>query len=76
MGLSDQLGVLADAIVASNGDKRIVATLKLPSNLKAMIGMALIAISDADFKRHSLKFAHLAKTMLSHSDIVEALDSP
>ena len=76
MGLSEQLGVLADAIIASNGDKRIIATLKLPSNMKALAGMALMAISDTDFKQHSLKFARLAKTMLSHSDIVEALDSP
>lgn len=76
MRLSEQLSILANAIIQSEGDKRIIATLQLPSNLRALAAMALMGITDKDFKKHSLKFANLALVMLKHSDVTEALDAP
>lgn len=76
MPLSDQLRILSEAIKASEGDKRIIATLKLPANLKALAAMAMVGISDKDFRKYSLKFANLASAMLNHPDVVEVLDAP
>lgn len=76
MLLSEQLKTFSDAITASEGDKRIIATLKLPQNIRALAGIAMAGISDKDFKRYALKFANLASTMLKHSDIVAVLDAP
>lgn len=72
---SETLSNLAMIIEQSDGSMAVVATLPIPPAFKMIVSMMLTKINPNDFRTAALKLANIIRLMLSHEEIVKALNA-
>ena len=72
---SETLANLATIIEQSDGSMAVVATLPIPPAFKMIVSMMLTKINPNDFRTAALKLAKVIRLMLSHEDVVTALNA-